>query len=147
MRDGSRSRVAVAVHVHPDLDHADELHQVGHGLPQPVTGQEIDAPAVAARADWPSGAPIVPSPFWSMPRPPAGNVTGRAVGLVTVSVLARAEAVPDGVDGDVAMPCSAIVAATDSGSTCPCCWLTPWPKIATGQPPAGSGRTGRNRLK
>ena len=29
-------RETVAVHVHPDLDHPDELHQIRDGLPQPV---------------------------------------------------------------------------------------------------------------
>ena len=52
-----------------------------------------------AAASCPSVLPMMPSPFWSMLRPPAGKVTG-AGRRVHRERAERAEAVADDVDGD-----------------------------------------------
>ena len=79
----------------------------------------------------PSVESIVPLPFWSMPRPPAGSVTAPGLVGLTVSVPRGPPPWPTTLMAIVATPCAASDAATNHG---PPCLLSPkpWPKTATG---------------
>ena len=94
---GVQIREAVAVHVHPDLDDPDQLHQIRDGLPQPV--------AVPDDGPWCGGA----DPF-VIPDDSVAVLVDAASALEEGHRRAdrrrhrqgaeRAEAVTDGVDGD-----------------------------------------------
>ena len=94
----------------------------------------------------PSVESIVPLPSWSMPRPPAGNVTVVRSVRATVSVPSGPPPWPTTLIAIVAMPFFAIVDAVVIGKPC-FESVKPCPTIATGQPPAGSGPDGSQRLK
>jgi hypothetical protein len=96
---------------------------------------------IDVRALTPSVEAMVPSPFWSKPRPPAGNVTATPPGGVTVYVLAEPNPWPTTLIAIVAMPACASEAATTHGAPF-IESVNPWPKTATGQPPAGVGPDG-----
>src|SRR3954454_4340838 len=87
---------------------------------------------------------MFPSPFWSKPRPPAGNVTAPD-GVDTVYVPAAPKPWPTTLIAIEATPACPSDDATAHGapffeSVKPC------PKIATGPPRAGLTRPGTNRV-
>jgi hypothetical protein len=94
----------------------------------------------------PSVESIVPLPFWSMPRPPAGRVTGAAPSVrLTVYVPSAPPPCPTTLIAIVAIPARASEDATAHGapfleSVKPC------PKVATGQPAAGVVPAGMNSV-
>src|SRR6476469_2294450 len=88
----------------------------------------------------PSVESIVPLPSWSIPRPPAGKVTGPA-GVVAVYVPSGPKPGPTTLIAIVARPAWARDEATTQGapfleSVNPC------PKMTVGQPPAGAAPDG-----
>ena len=89
-----------------------------------------------AAALLPSVESMLPLPSWSMPRPPAGTTTGAPSLRDTFSVPSAPPPWPTTWMAMVAMPCAAKLAATVHGAPY---MLSPkpWPKMATGQPPAG----------
>src|SRR5581483_12134988 len=95
--------------------------------------------------DTPSVESIVPLPSWSIPRPPAGKVTGAPPGSERVYVPSGPKPWPTTLIAIVAIPAFASDDATTHGapffeSPNPC------PKIATGQPPCGGGPAGSNSV-
>ena len=137
--DPGRAQVgrAVAVDVDAGLEHVDELIEVEHGLAQPVAVRDdraaggvdafgrIDrAVAVLVEAAAAGGERL---------RRPAGLRHGVGAG--------RAEAVTDDVDRDRRDPACASDEATAHGAPF-IESVKPWPKTATGQPPAGAAPDG-----
>ena len=103
--------------------------------------------ALAPTALEPSVESMVPLPSWSMPRPPSGMVTGAPTsGMIVRVPVVPPPPCPTTLMAIVAMPWNAIVEATASGAPC-LLSVKPWPKIATGQPPAGGVPDGTKRLK
>ena len=94
----------------------------------------------------PSVESIVPLPSWSMPRPPAGRVTGAAPPVrLTVYDPSAPPPCPTTLIAIVAIPACASEDATAHGAP----FLEsvkPWPKIATGQPVAGFAPAGMNSV-
>ena len=94
----------------------------------------------------PSVESIVPLWSWSIPRPPAGSVSVGDPGRLTVNVLADPPPCPTTLIAIVAMWARASDAATAHGAPF-IESVKPWPKIATGQPPAGAVPDGTNSVK
>ena len=103
--------------------------------------------ALAPTALEPSVESMLPSPFWSKPRPPSGTLPiGTKVGLRMFSIPAAPPPWPTTLMAIVAIPCAARVEATTTSAPC-LLSVKPWPKIATGQPAAGALPAGTKRLK
>ena len=145
MRAASRSAAAVAVHVHADLDLAHELHQVDHRLAQPVAAADDGARRRGARAfGGVDGAVAV-----LVDAAAAGGQRHRRARRAgsTVSVPSGPAAVADHVDGERGDAAAAASATRPSNGAPFMLSPKPWPKMATGQPPAGLAPAGRNSVK
>jgi hypothetical protein len=97
-----------------------------------------------ATASTPSVESIAPLPSWSIPRLPSGTTVGPD-GRTTVRLPPAPPPCPTTLIAMEAMPDRASDDATVRGAPCfesvKLC-----PKIATGQPPAGSAPDGRNSV-
>src|SRR5262249_61534140 len=80
------------------------------------------------------------------PRPPAVNVSVGLPGLATVYVLCAPKPWPTTLIAIVAMPACASDDATAHAAPF-IESVNPWPKIATGQPPAGFAPDGTKSVK
>src|SRR5260370_40936364 len=129
---------SVPIHVHTNLDHSHELHEVCDSLPDAI-GDKKDR-SRRGRGQTLVGRNKVVAVLVEAPAARSDGYS-RAGALVDHERAKRAETMPDGVDGDSRDPMRRHRGGDVKAEIL--FWVVPWPKIATGQPAAGLGPDGR----